>query len=448
MIGGVEAHRRTAYDMFVGKVGEKEATTPSDARKNGGEEPGSSPLGGRLRLFGFVGALTSYSLVAFTLAIDAGPESSASWLVEIVTLLCTSAVASIVLVVTTRINLVILVFACKYLLILGLLYPVSAPIGIELLLLVPLAIELTVHMPMGAALPSGIGAIVLYDLFYVFVKSPSRITPTVHNTELVGLTLVVSFVVVAIWLSRFYIVRHATLDLQAERLRTIISDLTEKNLAFQEHANTVEAISAENERLKITRDLHDNIGFDLTNLSMLLQAAHGLSLKASRDLQNMLEEASVLTRDCIRQTRTTLKSLRFVEQQPASWFHRIHRLTRKFETITRTTVKVQYTNTPVSLPNEVDEALYHVIQEGLTNTLKHGHATEVEIIIANVSDVLAVCISDNGMPNGTTGEGIGLQGMKERVSPLGGSIETAALKSGFRLTVQLPLHKTVSERAQ
>ena len=96
---------------------------------------------------------------------------------------------------------------------------------------------------------------------------------------------------------------------------------------------------------------------------------------------------------------------------------------------------------PLELPRGIDISAYRIVQEGLTNALRHAHATQAEVGLRYASDQLRIEVSDNGHgAAGGDGRGHGLIGIHERVKLYGGEMSTAATNGGgFTLTARLPL---------
>ena len=103
-------------------------------------------------------------------------------------------------------------------------------------------------------------------------------------------------------------------------------------------------------------------------------------------------------------------------------------------------VRLHADGDPLELPRGIDISAYRIIQEGLTNALKHAHATQAEVALRYASDQLRIEVSDNGH-GASTGEspGHGLIGIHERVKLYGGEMTTATNGGGFTLTACLPL---------
>ena len=96
---------------------------------------------------------------------------------------------------------------------------------------------------------------------------------------------------------------------------------------------------------------------------------------------------------------------------------------------------------PLELPRGIDISAYRIVQEGLTNALKHAHATQADVALEYASDQLRIEVSDNGHGAARShGRGHGLIGIHERVKLYGGEMSAAtAHGGGFTLTADLPL---------
>jgi signal transduction histidine kinase len=104
-------------------------------------------------------------------------------------------------------------------------------------------------------------------------------------------------------------------------------------------------------------------------------------------------------------------------------------------------VQLHVDGDPLELPRGIDISAYRIVQEGLTNALRHAHATQAEVALRYASDQLRIEVSDNGHgAAGGDGRGHGLIGIHERVKLYGGEMSTATANGGgFTLTARLPL---------
>jgi signal transduction histidine kinase len=107
-------------------------------------------------------------------------------------------------------------------------------------------------------------------------------------------------------------------------------------------------------------------------------------------------------------------------------------------------VELHIDGEPFALPAAIDLSAYRIVQEGLTNALKHAHAGQAHVHIRYAAEELRIQVSDDGdgadRRGGGDGLGHGLVGVRERVKLYGGEMTAAALNGGgFRLTTSLPL---------
>jgi signal transduction histidine kinase len=195
----------------------------------------------------------------------------------------------------------------------------------------------------------------------------------------------------------------------------------------------------EAERQRIARELHDETGQALTSMLLGLRAAEDARDEESRAraLASLRELAAATLRD-VRRLAVELrpKALDDFGLVPA-----LERLIDGFRE--RTGLDAQFEAAlPGRLPREVETALYRIVQESLTNVVKHAHARHVSVLLARKGSSVTAVIEDDGVgftPYSAT-EGLGLIGMRERVALLGGhlTIESRA-GAGSTFVAEVPL---------
>jgi signal transduction histidine kinase len=102
-------------------------------------------------------------------------------------------------------------------------------------------------------------------------------------------------------------------------------------------------------------------------------------------------------------------------------------------------VDVDFSNSRRTYGKDIDPIIYKMVQEGLINAYRHGHATRVGMTFRETGGELRVRIMDNGGSSKKISKGIGLQGMEERVSGVGGAVEFVAGEGGFSIAASIPL---------
>jgi signal transduction histidine kinase len=104
-------------------------------------------------------------------------------------------------------------------------------------------------------------------------------------------------------------------------------------------------------------------------------------------------------------------------------------------------VELHVDGEPFPLPRGIDLSAYRIVQEGLTNALKHARASRADVTVRYEPDELQIEVRDNGEGNSTSdGLGHGLVGIRERVKIYGGEMTAGANGSGFVLSTRLPLN--------
>ncbi|WP_158084207.1 sensor histidine kinase [Marispirochaeta aestuarii] len=226
-----------------------------------------------------------------------------------------------------------------------------------------------------------------------------------------------------------------------KQLENNIHKLTNVNIDFQDYAAAIGFQSIENERKRISREIHDTIGYSLTNIIMMMEAASDITPQDSEKLSSLIEITRTQAQMSLQETRRALRELRINEQEQISGQKAINKLITIFEKVTGVEVSIEYGNIPLVLPDEVNSFLYRMIQEGLTNAFKHGKATRISIYFwMTEQKILYIHVRDNGI--GDTGEiieGIGIAGMKERAEKLHGKVEARYVFDGFQLFAEIPL---------
>jgi signal transduction histidine kinase len=214
--------------------------------------------------------------------------------------------------------------------------------------------------------------------------------------------------------------------------------LLNANLDFQDYAVKVGESSVIQERQRLSREIHDVVGYTLTNVRMMLEHAGELAVRGDSRLGPLLAEARDEVQNGLSETRTVLRQFREIENGAIEGIHYIQKLVKTFSHATGITVKVNYGNLPWMVPAPFSAVLYRIVQESMTNAFRHGRATQVKIRFWIALGLLHVLVEDNGAGGTAAVPGIGLTGMTERLTPLGGKLSTESHSRGFTLRVEIP----------
>ena len=203
----------------------------------------------------------------------------------------------------------------------------------------------------------------------------------------------------------------------------------------------------ENERRAIGRDLHDEIGQALMTLKLDLGAVER-SNQLSGSAAHALADARATTNTAIRSVRHLSQLLHPPMLDEFGLAVTLDAHVRSFSQRTGIPTELVQDGMETRIAPELEICVYRVVQEALTNVAKHAEASTCRVFLHRLSHSLLVTVEDDGrgmaaMPrreNDTELPGIGLVGVRERVTRLGGQLEidTGAGK-GTRLTIELPI---------
>jgi signal transduction histidine kinase len=192
------------------------------------------------------------------------------------------------------------------------------------------------------------------------------------------------------------------------------------------------------ERTRISRELHDSISQDLFSMSALVGGLRK-ALPAGSAVQPQLETLGRTVGSTIQEMRALLLELRPTALEEKGLVPALADLCEAYEV--RVGVQVRRELEPVPLDPAVEQAMFRIAQEGLSNAVRHSEADRVELLLRRSGEEAELTVADNGrgFDSGASTHGLGLRLMAERVRELGGSL---AIESGSgrgtRLRVLLP----------
>jgi signal transduction histidine kinase len=215
-------------------------------------------------------------------------------------------------------------------------------------------------------------------------------------------------------------------------------DLSER-IAQDSFRRVVEA--QELERRRLARELHDETGQALTSILLGLKALEEtMANSASRAAAEELRELVVST---LQDVRRLAVELRPSALDDFGLVAALERLTASFTEQTGISVDFQTALADERLPGEVETALYRIVQESLTNVVKHARARRVSILLARKGGTVKAVVEDDGQgfdEATQTGDGYGLVGMRERLALLGGRLEVESGRdAGTTIAAEVPV---------
>jgi signal transduction histidine kinase len=196
---------------------------------------------------------------------------------------------------------------------------------------------------------------------------------------------------------------------------------------------------ADEERLHIARELHDSLTHQISVIKVQAEVAVHLAHKRGEPVPEALLAIREAGREAARELRATLEALRD-DDRPAHGLDHVPDLVRRARTVgLETTLTID--GHPGDVPAAVDRTAYRIVQESLTNITRHAAAATASVRIDYRPDSLVIRVEDDGTATpAATVPGVGLLGMRERVTALGGRLRAAPRsEGGFAVHAELPV---------
>ncbi|MGW6411521.1 sensor histidine kinase [Streptomyces vinaceus] len=209
------------------------------------------------------------------------------------------------------------------------------------------------------------------------------------------------------------------------------------------------------ERLRIARELHDMVAHSIGVIAIQAGVGSRVIETQPEQAREALRAIEATSRETLAGLRRTLVALRRSEPAPtapAPGLDGIDRLTAATAADTGVRVDLVWSGERRPLPADIELAAFRIVQEALTNVVRHAGAEGCRVEIAYGPEELALEITDDGrgLPEGgTPGAGFGLTGMRERATLLGGRFEAGPRPGpagGFRVAAALPVGEAATAR--
>lgn len=231
--------------------------------------------------------------------------------------------------------------------------------------------------------------------------------------------------------------------------RAYLNELKERARALELERDQRAALAAAAERARITRELHDVVAHGLAVIVMQAQGGTAAFAKRPGETLAALDTIVATGRASLADLRQVLSATGGTDD-PDPPVPALAQLPRLIERVrdAGTPVVLQVEGSPRPLPGGVDASSYRIIQEALTNIMKHaGPGARAQVVVSYDAGALRVDVSDDGVGAAdASGTGSGLRGMRERATLLGGEATAGpGPDGGYVVRVRIPLEATPLE---
>ena len=279
-----------------------------------------------------------------------------------------------------------------------------------------------------------------YDLMSLFIKLPSldtyiRFYPeSVRLLLLFGKNFLYSLNIVVFMISLlFYILSAIT---ERHRIEEELRMASQANRELNSYLALSEKIAEDRERKRIAREIHDTLGHALTGISAGIDAVKVLVDIDTNRAKEQLNNVSVVVRDGIRDVRGSLNKMRPGALENNTLKEALIKIIREYEAISNLEIHLRYEWDNIDLDIAKEDIVFRVIQESITNSVRHGHAKTIWIELLE-EESYVMTIQDDGVGFDGLHYGYGLKQMQERLMIIGGSVRFEN-RDGFYTHIEIP----------
>ena len=280
-----------------------------------------------------------------------------------------------------------------------------------------------------------------YNLMSLFINLPSldtyiRFYPeSVRFLLLFGKNFLYSLNIVVFMISLlFYILSAIT---ERHRIEEELRMAFQANRELNSYLALSEKIAEDRERKRIAREIHDTLGHALTGISAGIDAVKVLVDIDTNRAKEQLNNVSVVVRDGIRDVRGSLNKMRPGALENNTLKEALIKITREYEAISNLEIHLLYKWDNIDLDIAKEDIVFRVIQESITNSVRHGHAKTIWIELLEEEEAYVMTIQDDGVGFDELHYGYGLKQMQERLMIIGGSVHFEN-QDGFYTHIEIP----------
>ncbi|WP_425449549.1 sensor histidine kinase [Dethiothermospora halolimnae] len=223
-----------------------------------------------------------------------------------------------------------------------------------------------------------------------------------------------------------------------DRLRLSEEKLKKANKDLEMYASSIEELTLLRERNRLSREIHDSVGHALSAIVVQLGAVERTVEKDPQASKEIIKALRKFTQNSLNEVRMSVRKIKPKEFEDYEGILMIEELVKNFEKITGVDVRLSFTKKKWPLSSDQSFILYRIIQEFLSNSIRHGKATLIEIFMSFNNYKVTVTLKDNGVGAENVIEGMGLKNMRERITEIGGNFDyITKSKEGFIVKVEL-----------
>ena len=223
-----------------------------------------------------------------------------------------------------------------------------------------------------------------------------------------------------------------------KRLEIANTDLQRTNEELEKSLMDNARLAEIRERNRIAREIHDTLGHTLTGLAAGIDACIALAGDDKPALRNQLDLLSKVSRNGIKDIRMSVSSLRPDAPERLNLKSAIEELVENTKRVAGVNIKLDCDIINLKFDEDEEMAIYRIVQESLTNAIRHGKAKNIDVSIKKNYGSINLLICDDGIGCENIKAGFGLRHIRERVNMLKGQVNFSS-EEGFKVEAMIPI---------
>ena len=223
-----------------------------------------------------------------------------------------------------------------------------------------------------------------------------------------------------------------------KRLEIANTDLQRTNEELEKSLMDNARLAEIRERNRIAREIHDTLGHTLTGLAAGIDACIALAGDDKPALRNQLDLLSKVSRNGIKDIRMSVSSLRPDAPERLNLKNAIEELVENTKRVAGVNINLDCDTMNLKFDEDEEMAIYRIVQESLTNAIRHGKAKNIDVSIKKNYGSINLLICDDGIGCEKIEAGFGLRHIRERVNMLKGQVNFSS-EDGFKVEAMIPI---------
>lgn len=210
------------------------------------------------------------------------------------------------------------------------------------------------------------------------------------------------------------------------------------NAQLKEYAAESERMAETRERNRLAREIHDTLGHALTGITAGADACIQM-MDISPDMaRKQMELIAKTARAGMNEVRRSVSALRPDALERFRLSEALAKLCSEMQQTSHAEIRLNMQLADMRLSQDEEDAVYRIVQESVTNAIRHGHASQIDVDLTCQERRMLIVVQDNGIGCAKIEQGFGLRHMRERLRLLGGSLRVNGT-NGFRIEASIPL---------